>query len=1017
MKKSTLTRFLTGLLLPFMLAVCHPAQAQLISLENGHLVYKKYANQGQTDTVNQIPDYSNAGYRGGGVSIPVWGIADSISPIEGDNRAHIQAAIDRVSALPLQANGHRGVLLLKAGVYPVEGSLIVRASGVVLRGAGNGLNGTVLIATQKTQHDFLKVQGAGSGYGEVSGSKVRITSLYVATGSKTFDVAANHTFHVGDKVVVQKTPNDAWIDTLDMRQYGWTASGYKTTYERTVTTVSGSSITLDIPIVDPIDNVFGGGEVYRSNITGRISECGLELLRIESYFQNDEDESHGWYAIVFTRTENSWVKDVTGKYFGNGLVSLSNMSRFNTVQDCAMIDPKSVTTGGRKYSFNLDGNATSNLYQRCITWGGRHDYVSGSKVPGPNVFLDCSSENTRADIGPHHRWSTGQLYDNIYGGQIRVQNRGASGTGHGWSGAQTLFWNLYSYTSDILVSSPFGARNWGIGNIGKKQSGNGYWESWGTHQLPRSLYLQQLRERLSDSAVQNIVIPQQLVGPLWDSLRARGQRILAEPQVRYGADTVSASFDLTDNGGVITGQYPNTSKPTENFTSLIDNNTSTKYYIGGRKALWVQYASTQPGILTRYTLTSGNDLPERDPRNWNLVGSNDGVTWALIDSQINQTFASRKLTRSFSVDSNTIAYRYFRLNVTTNNGHTGTQFAEWELFERRSQSISFSEVPEITYGDEAIEGFSAFSTSGLPVTMEVISGPGTLTDSALHFTGAGTIVIRATQAGSSLYFPATAEVSISVAKATQQINFETVPEKIFGDSAFVLHATSDAGLPVTFELVGGPVTLTDSLVAITGAGIVTVRAKQAGNENYDSAFVEQSFVVLKAQQLIDFGAISAEVKGQTMHLTATATSGLPVGFSIAAGNGNLNGNVLKLNYEGLITIQADQAGNDNYEAAVSVPQTILVLGLGTLIPEIKATVYPNPTSGQFKVRLENAVARPHTFMVLDHRGNVVTSTIATPSGAKFFEVIFNISSSVDGIYYLHVFEGANNNVMRIIVKY
>ncbi|WP_343303556.1 T9SS type A sorting domain-containing protein [Chitinophaga niabensis] len=1016
MKKSTLKGFLAGLLLPILLAVGHSTKAQLISMENGQLVYKKYANQGQTDTVNQIPDFSNAGYRGGGVRIPVWEVSDSISPVEGDNRANIQAAIDRVSALPLQANGHRGVLLLKAGVYPVEGSIFIKASGVVLRGAGNGVNGTVIIATQKTQHDLIKVQGAGSGYGEVSGSKFRITSSYVPTGSKTFDVAANHTFHVGDKVVVQKTPNDLWIDTLDMRQYGWTASGYKTTYERTITAVSGATITIDIPIVDPIETTLGGGEVYRSNITGRISECGLEQLRIESYFQNDEDESHGWYAIVFTRTENSWIKHVTGKYFGNGLVSLSNMSRFNTVEDCAMIDPKSITTGGRKYSFNLDGNATSNLYQRCITWGGRHDLVSGSKVPGPNVFLDCSSENTRADIGPHHRWSTGQLYDNIYGGQIRVQNRGASGTGHGWSGAQTLFWNVYSYTSDILVSSPFGARNWGIGNIGKKQSGNGYWESWGTHVIPRSLYLQQLRERLGDSAVGNIAIPKQLVAPLWDSLRARGQSILAEPPVRYGADTVIASFDLTDNGGVITGQYPNTSKPTENFTSLIDNNTSTKYYISGRKALWVQYASTQPGIVTRYTLTSGNDVPERDPKNWNLVGSNDGVTWALIDSQINQSFATRKLTRTFSVDSNTIPYRYYRLNVTANNGHTGTQFSEWELFERRHQSVSFNEVPDITYGDEPLELFGAVSTSGLPVSLEVISGPGTLTDSALHFTGAGTIVIRGTQAGSTDYFPATAELSINVAKAAQEISFEAVPEKTFGDSAFVLHASSDAGLPVTFELVSGPGVLTDSLVAITGAGSIIVRAIQAGNENYDSIAVEQAIVVHKAQQTITFDAIPAKVKGQTVYLTATASSGLPVGFSIVSGNGNLSGNVLKLNYEGLITIQADQAGNDNYEPAVPVPQQILVLGLGTLIPEIKAIVYPNPTSGQFKVKLENAPVRPHTFMVVDYRGNVVLSTVATPNGAKYFEVSLNISSSIDGIYYLHVLEGTRN-VMRIIVKY
>ena len=46
------------------------AQSPLISLQNGKLVYNKYANQRQQNAVNQIPDFSNAGYRGGGVKIP-----------------------------------------------------------------------------------------------------------------------------------------------------------------------------------------------------------------------------------------------------------------------------------------------------------------------------------------------------------------------------------------------------------------------------------------------------------------------------------------------------------------------------------------------------------------------------------------------------------------------------------------------------------------------------------------------------------------------------------------------------------------------------------------------------------------------------------------------------------------------------------------------------------------------------------------------------------------------------------
>ena len=60
----------------------------------------------------------------------------------GDNTAHIQAAIDEVEALTLNANGHRGTLLLLPGEYPVSGELIINRSGVVLRGSGDGENAT-----------------------------------------------------------------------------------------------------------------------------------------------------------------------------------------------------------------------------------------------------------------------------------------------------------------------------------------------------------------------------------------------------------------------------------------------------------------------------------------------------------------------------------------------------------------------------------------------------------------------------------------------------------------------------------------------------------------------------------------------------------------------------------------------------------------------------------------------------------------------------------------------------------
>ncbi len=54
-------------------------------------------------------------------------------------------------------------------------------------------------------------------------------------------------------------------------------------------------------------------------------------------------------------------------------------------------------------------------------------------------------------------------------------------------------------------------------------------------------------------------------------------------------------------------------------------------------------------ILTEYSITSANDYPSRDPRDWKLFGSTDhGATWVVLDVRTNETFVNRFETRSFT---------------------------------------------------------------------------------------------------------------------------------------------------------------------------------------------------------------------------------------------------------------------------------------------------------------------------------------------------------------------------------
>ena len=487
--------------------------SSLVSIgTNGKLVYTPDSKG------NIVPDFSGVGYRNSESPIPTVAVVKTVNAVVGDNWANVQNAIDEVAALSLDSNGFRGAILFKNGTYELGNTINITASGIVLRGEGFDGAGTNFIATKTSQHTLFNFAGA---YGKTTLSSFRknITDAYVPIGKKQITVASGHTFVVGDKVLVHRIPNDAWISLLGMDKLSlvdplaidWVATAYDVYSERKVTAVNGNVIRLDAPVMDIIDPAYSTAELmkYASN---RIEKCGIENMRISSYYASDTDELHGWTAISFANIIDAWARNIEIYYFGYSAVHITSTASWITVDSCKMLDAKSIITGGRKYSFNVDGQR--NLITNCTTRNGRHDYVNGSRTCGPNVFYNCASTIQKSDIGPHHRWSTGVLFDNIMGdGSQDVQNRLDAGSGHGWSGGQIMFWNCTA--KKMIVQDPPGdERNWAIGckateitNVGDLVT-----ESLGTVEsqgisidaIP-SLFQAQLKERLDNLlSVKNI---------------------------------------------------------------------------------------------------------------------------------------------------------------------------------------------------------------------------------------------------------------------------------------------------------------------------------------------------------------------------------------------------------------------------------------------------------------------------------------------------------------------------------
>ena len=108
---------------------------------------------------------------------------------------------------------------------------------------------------------------------------------------------------------------------------------------------------------------------------------------------------------------------------------------------------------------------------------------------------------------------------------------------------------------------------------------------------------------------------------------------------------------------------------TEGSDKAFDLNSGSKWLGGSNGVGWIRYDLGEGGgqAVSDYDIISANDVPERDPKDWQFQGSDDGSTWTTLDTQSAQTFSYRFFPKRYHT-SNSTAYRYYRLNVTANQG-------------------------------------------------------------------------------------------------------------------------------------------------------------------------------------------------------------------------------------------------------------------------------------------------------------------------------------------------------------
>jgi hypothetical protein len=244
----------------------------------------------------------------------------------------------------------------------------------------------------------------------------------------------------------------------------------------------------------------------------------------------------------------------------------------------------------------------------------------------------------------------------------------------------------------------------------------------------------------------------------------------------------------------------------------------------------------------------------------------------------------------------------------------------------------------------------------------------------------------------------TLTVTYQAPQQSQTITFPAVADRTFGDTPIPLAAAASSGLPVSFSVVSGAASLSNNVLTLTGAGSITVRATQPGNAQFNAAPpVDVNFSVARAGQGITFGLLADQpVNAAPFVLSGTASSGLPVAFSIVSGPAVLNSNVVTLTGAGAVTVRASQPGNSNYTAAASVDRSFVVTKAAQFItfgPLSRQTLGDAP----FPLAAAASSGLPVSFSLLSGpavlSGNVVT---VTNTGL----VVVRASQPGDGVYAL-----------------
>ena len=296
---------------------------------------------------------------------------------------------------------------------------------------------------------------------------------------------------------------------------------------------------------------------------------------------------------------------------------------------------------------------------------------------------------------------------------------------------------------------------------------------------------------------------------------------------------------------------------------------------------------------------------------------------------------------------------------------------KYVINEFQSQVLTLTPVADFDYG--ASIQLLASVDSGLPLVYKLLpeqsSGAVEINGDQAVGVRAGHVTVEVSQPGDDTFNPAIGHLSFNVlkipltVKADDQFRRLKKPDPIFslsytgflpGDSELVLDEVPEVSLVFNDETDGDGVEDDGETYTLTPTG--------GSDDNYSYIYETGTMTItLKLDQTITFPEISTASLGDILILDATSSSALPVTYSIVTEQSSATGtfdavelNQLTLDTSGVLTIRAEQGGDDTFNPAAPVNRTFVILERTT---EPMVWEVDHQGSGSF-LTLEEAVLHP-----------------------------------------------------------